>query len=203
MISHPKNIARHALEEAFCRDVDSLLIGRLQTQAESDEAKERLAKATGWKDHKLISQLAALGVTPEGLMAVQMIPLVLIAWANHGVDHKEREFVMSKAERFGVRERSEAYALLEHWLSHRPPVTAFDAWRRFIRLELASMPRKSSERLVALTKNQMVAVARCSGGFLGFRRICSNEQKLITTMSKVLDDCLNGADMNRLGGNTN
>ena len=39
MIGHPRGMARHALEEAFCRDVDNLLMGRLQTQAESDEAK--------------------------------------------------------------------------------------------------------------------------------------------------------------------
>lgn len=200
MIHHPKYTSRHALEEAFTREIDNLLMGRLQTQAESDEAKERLAKATGWNDQKLISQLASLGVTAEGLMAVQIVPLVLIAWANHGVDHKEREFVMSKAERFGVRERSESYALLEHWLRHRPPVTLFDIWRRFIRYELASMPPRSRERLVVLMKNQMVAAARCSGGFLGLRRICANEHRLITAMSRILDDCMNEAAMNSRAG---
>ena len=200
MIGHPTSTARHALEEAFCRDVDNLLIGRMQIRAESDEAKARLVKATGWKDQKLISQMAALGVTPNGLMAIQMIPLVLIAWANHGVDSKERDFVMSKAKRFGIRERSEAYALLEHWLSQRPPVMVFDTWRRFIRNELASMCPKTGARLVALTKEQMQAVARCSGGFWGFRRICHNEHKLITSMSRILDDCLNKADSSRRAG---
>jgi len=200
MIRPTKNTARHALEEAFARDVDSLLMDRLQTEADSDEAKERLAKASGWSDHKLLSQLALLGVTPESLMAVQMIPLVLIAWANHGVDQKEREFVMSKAERFGIRERSEAHAILEHWLRNRPPVTVFDTWRRFIRCELASMPPKSRERLVVLMKNLMFATARCSGGFLGLRRICANEQRLITAMSRILDDCLNVVAINSRAG---
>ncbi len=63
-------------------------------------------------------------MTPESLMAVQMVPLVLIAWANHGVDRKGTEFVLSKAKRFGVREPSDAHALLDHWLRHRPPVIA-------------------------------------------------------------------------------
>ena len=80
-------------------------MAHMQSQADSDEAKSRLAQTLGSKDRKLVSQLASLGVTPEGLMAVQMVPLVLIAWANHGVDEKERSIVLSKAKRFGVESR--------------------------------------------------------------------------------------------------
>lgn len=200
MIRRPTNSPRHALEEAFCRDVDNMLIGRLQTQADSEEAKARLSKATGLNDEKLINQLASLGVTPAGLMAVQMVPLVLIAWADHGVDDKERRLVMKRAKRFGVSERSEASALLDHWLDHRPPPLLLDTWKRFIRHELSSMPTKSRRKLVEMTQEQIRAVARCSGGFFGFGSISANEQKLIRVIHKVLNDCLSEADANRVAG---
>lgn len=200
MIGRPTHTALHASEEAFCRDVDKLLIGRLQTHAESEEAKERLANVAKLTDRKLISQLAKLAVTPEGLMAVQMVPLILIAWSNGNVDKKERRFVMAKAKRFGVAERSEAFALLEHWLGHRPPVLVLDTWKRFIRHELASMCPKSRARLIEMTKEQMLSVARCSGGFLGLRRISASKHKLIAAMSKVLDETFNEADMTRHAG---
>jgi DnaJ-domain-containing protein 1 len=188
MISHPNDGAKHALEAAFCRDVDNLLIGRLQTQADSDEAREKLARVAHLKDPKLIDQLASLGVTPAGLVAIQMVPLVLIAWADHGVDQKERACIFRQAKRFGIRQTSEAYALLDHWLDHRPPVLVFDTWRRFIRHEFAVMCSKKRATLVRITKEQMVAVARCSGGFMGLRRISSNEQKLIQAITRVLND---------------
>ena len=188
MISHPNDGAKHALEAAFCRDVDNLLIGRLQTQADSDEAREKLARVAHLEDRKLIDQLASLGVTPAGLVAIQMVPLVLIAWADHGVDKKERACIFHQAKRFGIRQTSEAYALLDHWLDHRPPVLVFDTWRRFIRHEFAVMCSKKRATLVRITKEQMVAVARCSGGFMGLRRISSNEQKLIQAITRVLND---------------
>ena len=93
MIGHARYKARRAQEEAFYRDVDNMLIGRLQAQADSEEAKIALAEVAKLKDAKLIDQLAGLGVTPDALLAVQMIPVVLIAWANHGVDARERQYV--------------------------------------------------------------------------------------------------------------
>lgn len=200
MIGHPVHTARHTQEEAFCRDVDKLLMGRLQTQADTEEAKLRLKKMTGLTDNKLISQLALLGVTAEGLVAMHMIPLVLIAWANQGVDEKERGCVIRQAELFGIRERSEAYALLEHWLSHRPSPIFLDSWRRFIQHELRSLCSKKRQRLIDLTKEQMSAVARCSGGFLGFHRVSANEHRLILSMSKILDESCDEADTARCAG---
>jgi hypothetical protein len=193
MIRRPNDGARHAMEAAFCRDVDNLLIGRLRTQADSDEAREKLATVAHLKDPKLIDQLASLGVTPAGLVAVQMVPLVLIAWADHGVDQKERACIFRHAKRFGIRQTSEAYALLDHWLDHRPPVLVFDTWRRFIRHEFSMMSAKSRETLVQITKQQMAAIARSSGGFMGLRRISSNEQQLIQAITRVLDDSCRAA----------
>ena len=200
MIGHPVHTARHTQEEAFCRDVDRLLMGRLQTQADSEEAKLRLKKMTGLTDNKLISQLALLGVAPEGLMALHMIPMILIAWANQGVDEKERGYVISQAEVYGIRERSEAFALLEHWLSHRPSPIILDSWKRFIQHELRSLSSKKRQRLIDLTKEQMSAVARCSGGFLGFHRVSANEHRLMTSMSKVLDESCDEVEAPRFAG---
>jgi hypothetical protein len=189
MIGRPNLPPRVASEEAYCHDMDRLLMGRLHVHADSDEAKQQL-EAVGLKDQKLVEQLAGLGVTPAGLMAVQVVPLVLVAWANHGVNPKERKLVMEQAIRFGVQQYSEAHALIEHWLDHRPSPLMLDTWKRLLKHELESICPKSREQLVALSKEQMVAVARCSGGFLGFLRVTGNERKLIAAISKVLDETL-------------
>ncbi len=189
MIWHPTTDARHTKEEAFCRDVDNMLMGRLQAHAESDEAKARLAKMPHLKDAKLVSLLSRLGITPEGLIAVQLVPMTLVAWASGSVDDKERKLIFDQAKRFGIRERSEPFALLDHWMSHRPSPLLMETWRRFISLELKSLSGKPREKLIELTKEEMLAVAKCSGGFLGLGRVSSTEHRLISTMSKVLDEC--------------
>jgi hypothetical protein len=97
---------------------------------------------------------------------------------------------MEQAKRFGVQEYSEAHALIEHWLDHRPSTVLLDTWKRLLKHELTSMGSKSRDKLIALTKEQMMSVARCSGGFLGFHRVSAGERKLIAAICKVLDDSL-------------
>lgn len=188
MIGPSTRRAQHALEEAFCRDVDNLLIDRLRFKASAEEEKAKLATAASLTDAKLIDQLASLGISAAGVPAVLMLPMVLVAWADHRIDIKERRYILSEAKRCGLQARSEAYALLQHWLDHRPPVIVFDTWKRLIQHELSLMGSKSKDKLIASTKAQMKSVARTAGGFFGFHRVSENERKLTDAISKVLDE---------------
>jgi hypothetical protein len=180
-----KKAARQALEEAFFRDVDEMIVRRLRSEAESEDA-HKLLQSTGLHDPTLIEELTKLGVTAEGLVAMRLVPLVMIAWARDGVDPKERSVVMAEAYRFGVVEGSVAGVLLEHWLTHKPPLAIYDAWRRYMESELATMSLVAKAKLIALMESQMQAVANASGGVLGVARASLEEQALIDIMTRVL-----------------
>ena len=184
--SSEKN-ARHALEEAFFRDVDSMIVSRLRSEADSDDAKRAL-ESTGLHDHTLIEELTQLGVTAEGLIAMRLVPLVMVAWAQDSVDEAERVTVLAQALRVGVVDGSVAEALLEHWLNEKPPLAILDAWKRYMQSEFATMSRVARAKLLALTEQQMTAVAEASGGHMGFGQVSAKERQLIEMMTHVLRD---------------
>ena len=178
--------ARHALEEAFFRDVDEMIVRRLKSDADSEKARRELIQSTGLHDKTLIDELSQLGVSAEGLIALRLVPLVMVAWADQGVDQSERQAVIAQALRVGVIDGSVAAVLLEHWLNHKPPARILDAWKRYMSSELASMSKVAKERLIALMEVQMTAVATSSGGHFGIGRVSAKEQQLIDMMTHVL-----------------
>jgi hypothetical protein len=183
--SSSKKAARHMLEEAFFRDMDSMIVSRLRSEADSQDARQ-LLQSTGLHDETLIDELTRLGVTAEGLIAMRLVPLVMVAWAEHGVDQAERETVLSQAIEVGIAEGSVAAVLLEFWLNKRPPAAILDAWKRYMTVELAKMSKLARDKLVTLMEHQMMAVANASGGYLGVGNISANEKQLIDMMTRVL-----------------
>lgn len=186
MMAAPNPGSRHAVEDAFFRDVDSMILGRFQTEADRDAAKEALAKAAGLDDPVLIRELVQLGITPAGLVAIHLTPLVLVAWAQDGIAPSERKEILRQSHQYGIQHGSVASMLLSHWLNHRPPATLYDAWKRYTKQELLGLSKRPREKLVRLIEEQMVAVAKSSGGHFGFGKISHSEQKVIDRVKKVL-----------------
>jgi hypothetical protein len=186
MSSDSSNSARHALEEAFFRDVDAMIVNRLQRDADSEDARKELMKSTGLHDSILIKELCQLGVSVDGLIAMRLVPLVMVAWADNDVDESERAAVMAQALKVGVVDGSVAAVLLEHWLNQKPPSKIIDAWKRYMSGELASMSMEAKRRLIALMETQMTAVAESSGGMIGIGKVAAKEQQLIDMMTHVL-----------------
>lgn len=189
MLSSPESrTARHALEEAFFRDVDAMIMQRLHSEAETPKASKALMESTGLRDPILIEELCQLGVSAEGLIAMRLVPLVLIAWADNVVTDDEREAVMAQAKKIGVAGGSVADVLLEHWLTQKPPLKIIDAWKRYMTTKFAKMPRTAKTRLINLMKSQMMAVAEASGGHLGIGKLSKKEQQLIYMMTRALEE---------------
>ncbi len=186
MMSVSPRQVRHALEEAFFRDVDEMIVRRLRSEAESGGARETLIKTTGLTDKTLIDELTQLGVTPEGLIAMRLVPLVMVAWAQGGVDEAERETVLKESRRFGVVDGSVAAVLLEHWLNRKPPLAILDAWKRYMNSECSKMSKAAKEKMIELMEQQMAAVAKASGGHFGVGKVAANEQQIIDMMTHVL-----------------
>ena len=185
MNSVPEESVKHALEDAFFRDVDSMIVSRLRSEAASDDAKKTLEQ-TGLHDQTLIDELIALGVTAEGLVAMRLVPMVMVAWAERGVDASERQAVLAEAYRLGVADGSVVAVLLENWLNQKPPIAILDAWKRYMKSDIATMSGVAKEKLIQLMERQMRAVAHASGGHLGVGKISKKEQQLITMMTHIL-----------------
>ncbi|MDJ0789822.1 MAG: hypothetical protein QNK05_23745 [Myxococcota bacterium] len=94
--------------------------------------RDELAKATDIVDEALIERMLALGIRPETLAALTLIPLVAVAWADDDMDPRERTKILEAAEKTGMPETSPSYRLLRIWTYDRPAPALLDLWRDFV-----------------------------------------------------------------------
>lgn len=163
----------------FFSKLQQRLVKQLCEEASSPQGREALIRSTGIRDPKLIQELGKLGVTADGLLAMRLFPLVLVAWAEQNADARERDAVMSEAAKQGIDENSTAWVLLEQWLRERPPGIGVDAWMRYTHQMFAKMSEVTKKHLIRLTKKQMTSVAKASGGHLGFGKVSAKEKAII------------------------
>jgi len=176
--------SRRALETAFYREGSDAF--RESLAAEQVRARGALALATGISDEKLLTRLAELGIRPETLAALTLIPLIEAAWADGVLDDKEREAVLSGAASSGIAPGSASYGLLELWTLERPAPDLVALWREFIAALGRSLTDAERTRLRERVIGRARDVAAAAGGLLDATPNVSAEEQA------VLDD-LGGA----------
>ena len=134
------------LEDAFFHDVDLKLIEELRAASKNKASRLALAKEAGISDERLAEELVELDVTPESLVAIRLVPLVMVAWADREVSDEERDTVIAEARRLGIHPGTVADKMLDSWLRKRPSQVLCDAWARYTRSLLLDIRRPSIGR---------------------------------------------------------
>ena len=163
----------------FFAQLEDFVVDRLRHVAETPDARQELVRSTGIDDPELVNELAELGITADGLVALRLLPLVLVAWAEDRVEEEERKAIMDEAYRLGIVEDSVPWILLDSWLRKPPSRLGIDAWKRYTSGILHSMSTQMALRLIETTQRQLTLVAKASGGHFGFGKISKKEQHVI------------------------
>ena len=79
-----------AREEAASRRGDGALL-------DAQRLRETFAEASGITDDALLRRLGDLGIGPDTLAALMLVPVVAVAWADGETDDEERGSVLSAA----------------------------------------------------------------------------------------------------------
>lgn len=158
---------RTGLEEAFFAQQNEMLRQRLR-QADDDKAKrDALAAASGIQDPAVLDSLTNLGIRAETLAALSLVPLIVVAWADGGVDERERAAILRAAEQSGIKKEDAAYHVFERWLHERPAPALLDAWKSYIRALSGTLDAGARAKLKADLLDRARTVAAAAGGFLG------------------------------------
>lgn len=153
-----------SIEAAFYKEeVESF---RAALAAEEAEAAGALGRATGIDDSDLLLRLAELGIRPETLAALTLIPLIETAWADGVMHAKEREAVLRGAASSGITPASASYRLLELWTVERPAPEIAAIWREFIAAIVRSLNARERAALRSKVIGRAWSVANAAGGFL-------------------------------------
>jgi hypothetical protein len=179
---------RRALENAFFHKRDSDLLQQLRERMERGEAKTKLAEVTGIRDEALLERLVGLQITPETLDALNLAPLVEIAWADGTVHAKQREAVLTAAEQSGVARASMAGRLLVAWLDAKPGPELLQTWKDYVHCQSQRMGREALEALRDDIMDRALFVAEATGGVFGFHRVARQERAKLDELGDLLEE---------------
>lgn len=175
------------LVSAFYAD-DTGLLDDLRRQVEDAERRNLLREVVKIQDDAFLNRLIALGITPESALALALIPLVCVAWADGKLDDKEREAILrAAAERGGAAERI-GRRLLERNLSRPPDPRLLTMWKAHAGALWGCFTADERWRMRRNVLQSARDVAEAAGGFLGLTsRLSPEERKLLEELESFLD----------------
>jgi tellurite resistance protein len=183
------NNAARKLEDAFFAKENARLLQQMRERAKQQERRAAMREIVRVNDDALIDHLIELGLEPETVLALQLVPLAAIAWADGQIDPRERDAVLKAAAAHGVTPESVAGRMLDSWLMQQPGVELVDAWKRQMRALWPSLSPKERDEIRASALERARSVAEATGGFLGLTsRISPQEKAVLDELGQVLAD---------------
>ena len=176
----------NALENQFFQEREQALLQKMRDQRARESDREHLSHVTGIENLELLDELLDQGLHAESLVALSLVPMVEVAWADGEVDPKEYAEVMRLAGEHGLE--SPGTDLLESWLNHKPGPELLTAWVNFARFLAQQMEPKDRDTLRAEVKAHATMVAKAAGGILGVGAISKEERAMINTLDAPFGD---------------
>lgn len=176
-----------ALEETFFAHREKKLKERLHREAKQRATRESLAEASGIQDEAVLDKLAELGVSAETVAALGLVPLVEMAWADHAVHQAEHDAVLQAAGEAGIAPDSPARALLDDWLSERPPRKLLTAWKDYVRTLGEALDPDERKALHDDLLHRAERVAAAAGGILGVGKVSKAERDMLAELEQAFE----------------
>jgi hypothetical protein len=173
------------LEDEFFRKEDERLITKLRELKAKEATREELSRISGIKNTAILDRLIQLGIHAETLVALSIVPLAEVAWADGAIDAKEEQAILDRAAKSGVTQGSSSYDLLKSWLERRPEPRLLTAWIHMIQGISENLTAEQVEALRAGLVERVGAVASASGGVLGMGKISSAEAEMIRQLESA------------------
>jgi hypothetical protein len=178
-----------SLEDAFFARENEALRQRLQEIGSTKQKKEAFSAASGITDDAVLERLTALNIGSDTVAALSLVPVVVVAWADGGVDPKERSAALSAAAEAGLDKQSASYQLLDQWLAKRPSPELLATWKDYMRAISATMGGEAKQALKSELLGRARRVAEASGGFLGIgRNVSAAEQAVLDDLEAAFRD---------------
>jgi len=178
--------AAKALEDAFFARENARLLEQLRANAQKEERRQALRAVVQVQDEQLIDHLLELGLGPETVLAVTLVPLAMVAWADGAIQAKEREAILRAAAEKGIVPGSIAQQVLDSWLSQAPSAKLVDAWKLYTQTIWPSLTPHEREEIREVGLERARGVAEAAGGFLGLGGVTAKERAVLDELAKVL-----------------
>ena len=175
---------RKSPEEEFFQRQDTALLAQRRAEEERRAARTALAAASHITDDALLDQLVALGIRADTLIALSLVPLVEVAWADGRVEDAEKQAILAAAKAAGLEETSAGHKLLAGCLSERPQTGLRRMWRQHITSICTTLSAAERDALKTELLQQAHSVAEAAGDFMGLgSKVSSKEEALLAEIA--------------------
>jgi uncharacterized tellurite resistance protein B-like protein len=182
------NDRRRALEESFFAKHNAELQKKLQEKRSFEHRKEHFEQLTGIHNDKILEELAGLDMGDDTLVALSLVPLVQVAWADGTMEDKERKAILKSAHEAGVAEGSDNHVLLDTWLVNKPEAALFGVWKDYVGALVKVLDETSKNELKEKVLERAFKVADAAGGILGlYNRVSKVEQEVLDQLKSAFD----------------
>jgi len=168
-----------ALEDRFSENVAAQALDALRAKKAERLTRDELRKSSGIADDEVLDRLIALGLTTHTIVALSLIPLIEVAWADGVIQDKERDAILLNAHCRGLEEGGDGHALLQGWLRERPDPALTEAWEAYVKALSGQL--NLQQNILLQTEVTVLAkkVAAAGGGFLGRGKVSPAEEKVL------------------------
>ena len=175
------------LEEAFFAKENARLLEQMRAKTETEERREMLRRVVRIQDEAFLDRLILLGIGPETAMALRLIPLVSVAWADGQMDDREREAILSAAREQGLAAEETARQVLKDWLDEKPDPRLLSLWKEYVGHIWNHFTDDEQLQMRQTLLTTAEEVANAAGGFLGLSKISAAEKEVIEDLQKALE----------------
>lgn len=179
-----------ANEEGHFFEKSQELLAKMRHKLQVEEGAAALASSeSAVKDDEVLRELAAVGITPETVRIIHLIPLIKVAWVDGHMHPAEEELIRREAARCGVLDGTPTGDALDELLKAPPSAGLYEAALTYIKALLISLPEdKAAEAKEAVSKMAQT-VARVSGGMFNmFFTVEAEEQNVLDEIERRLSE---------------
>ena len=176
---HDLDERRQALEESFFTKENDRLLAGLRAKRENEKERAGLQEVLSIQDPEILDELIDVGIRAETWLALSLVPLVEIAWADGSIEDGERDAIVRAAAEVGIGPFTPANDLLERWLRRKPLPNLRAAWLDYVAATRSILGGAASAALRAETLDQARNVAEAAGGFIGIVPPVSKEEEQV------------------------
>jgi len=159
-----------------------------QTKSDEMQLRNKLAEMAHIHETQVLDELIRVGITAESFVALTLVPLVRVAWADGAIQDRERDAILQAAAAEGITVDSPNYRLLEGWLDERPQPALLEAWRDYAMALARDLDASSLAAIRRITMDRARRIADTSGGILGLvSRISKEEDLALHDLDRAFD----------------
>ena len=175
---------KRSLEATFFAQRSAAVLENLHGKDEKGSRAEHLARVSLIRDPEVLEKLVDLGLDAASWVALTLVPLVEVAWADGSLERRERNAILTAAAEQGIEPGSPSHEMLESWLDARPPGALFAAWGAYA----TGLAAKLATEQRAMVRSQIVErarkVAQSAGGILGIASISDAERRVLAALEE-------------------